>query len=228
MNTKTLIDKVLLYTDNTLASDAGTATRRVKILEWAQETWDETWHFTEWPFAYTSGTLTVPDGQSYVALPETFSTFGDRGTAYLSSDWGVPMTEVNPQQVQREQRSSGSTANPTIFCVYMADEGVQRFQVPKNSGALTVYIYYKKIPPTLVDVDHATNSMLQHIPAAYHYTVLLAGVKEKAARSKGDARAATEWAGQYQSGLARMVVKEIPNRYKSSVNRLGRAIAGMW
>jgi len=230
MNTKNLIDRLLLYTDNTLSTDAGTTVRRVKHLEWAQEVWDEVWHYAEWPFSYTTtgSPLTIPVSQGYVALPAGFSTFGDRGTAYLSTDYGTPMTEVSPQLIQRAQRSTGSTANPTEFCVYMADDGLQRFQVPTNSEALTVYIYYKKIPPTLVDIDHATTSMLQHIPAAYHYSVLLAGCKEKAARSKGDARASSEWAGVYQSALAKMVQKELSNRYKSSIHRLGRATVGMW
>ena len=226
MNTHELIDKILLYTDDTLATDAGTAVRRAKILEWAQETGDHFWNYQDFRWTMATSDITVPASQGYVALPTNFQKFGPLGTAYNETDYGIPMDEVNPQEIQRYQKSSSSHANPRIFSVFIADDGVQRFQTMINSSALTISIYYKTTPPILVDVDHATTSLLQYFPSGYHYSVLLAGCKERAARQKGDARAAGEWHAIYTQGLARAVANEQEDN-SSSIRRLGRTMAGM-
>jgi hypothetical protein len=226
VNTKELIDRILLYTDDTLATDAGTTVRRVKILEWAQETGDHFWNHQAFGWTMATSDLTIPAEQGYVALPTNFQEFSGKGTAYADGDWGVPMDKVNPQEIQRHQESSFSVSRPRIFSVYMADDGVQRFQTMKNANQMTVSIYYKTIGPTLVDIDHATNSKLQYFPAGYHYSVLLAGCKERAARQKGDARAASDWHGLYMQGLARAVANEQDDD-SSSIRRLGRAMVGM-
>lgn len=226
MNAKELIDKVLLYTDNTLASDAGTATRRIKYLEWAQEVFDQVWHERPWRWSMSSTALTVPAGQGYVALPADFHSVSPYGRAYNNADKGVPMDEVQPQLIQSALLRDSGVSRPSVFAIMRADDGVQRFYVQKNSPALVVTLWYKTSSPTLVDVAHATTSKLQYIPAGYHYTVILAGVKEKSARQKGDARAAADWHQIYVQGLARMVVNEVDRR--STVRRMGRAVVGMW
>jgi hypothetical protein len=226
VNTKELIDKILLYTDDTLATDAGTSKRRIKILEWAQEVGDHFWNHQDFGWTMATTSITVPAEQGYVALPANFQKFGPLGTAYNTADWGIPMDEANPQEIQRHRESSFSHARPRIFSVYIADDGVQRFQTMKNSNELTISIYYKTNPPVLVDVDHATTSLLQYYPAGYHYSVLLAGCKERAARQKGDARAQGEWHGIYMQGLARAIANEQEDN-SSSIRRLGRAMVGM-
>lgn len=67
-------------------------------------------------------------------------------------------------------------------------------------------------------------STLLYVPSTYHFTVLLPGVISKARRVKGDTR---DWLGDFNSGLAYMVNREIQRR--SAVKRLPKALPGrMW
>jgi len=214
MNAYEATSKILLYTDNTLATDAGTAKRRVKILEWMQEIFDEVWNWADWDWTYKAGSIIVPTA-GYVALPSDFVRFGSKGRAYDSN--GRPLDEVNPQQILEQHLSSGQVSTIREFAVYIADDGVMRLYTPKPGSALTLTIYYKFKPPTLVDINHATSSNLQHIPSEYHYSVILAGLKERAARSKGDARAGADWATLYRQGLSAMVKQAQPKRSTTQV-----------
>lgn len=221
MTSAALIDQLLNYFDQIAATDADNATRRLMALEWLQEVVDEFWHERPWRWAYATTTITVPDGQGYVALPTDFQEFGPYGGVWDSQ--GRNLLEVSPQAVE-DYRTAASTgiAFPGGFAPLMADNGVQRFQIPLNSGAQVFTIWYKKIPPTCADSTAANTNGLNYIPAQYHYSVILAGVKTKAARSKADART-QEWESIYERGFKRAIVNERGRR--SSTRRMPRAVS---
>lgn len=71
---------------------------------------------------------------------------------------------------------------------------------------------------------YVEQSPLVQIPDQYHHTVLLASCMSKAKRSKGDTR---DWAKDYQTGLADMIINERPRR--STIQRVPiGASPGMW
>jgi hypothetical protein len=221
MTSAAMIDQLLNYFDQISATDADNATRRVMVLEWLQEVVDEFCHERPWRWLYTTTTVTVPDGQGYIALPSDFQEFGPYGGVYDSQ--GRNLLELSPQAIQ-DYRTSVSTgiAFPGGFAVFMADNGVQRFQIPENSGAQTFTIWYKKTPPTCADSTNANTNGLNYIPTQYHYSVILAGLKAKAARSKADARA-PELEMMFQRGKDRAAVLERGRR--SSTRRMPRAVS---
>lgn len=221
MTSAGLIDQILNYFDQISATDADNATRRIMVLEWLQEVVDQFWHERPWRWAYATTTVTVPDGQGYVALPSDFQEFGPYGGVYDSQ--GRNLLEVNPQSIQDYRTAASSPiAFPGGFGVFMADNGVQRFQIPENSGDQTFTIWYKKTPPTCLDSTNASTNGMNYIPSQYHYSVILAGVKAKAARSKADQRTG-EWEALFQRGLNRAIVNERGRR--SSTRRMPRAVS---
>lgn len=75
----------------------------------------------------------------------------------------------------------------------------------------------------LVFTTLTASNVLNQIPSQYHHTVLLPGVISRTRRSKGDTR---NWEKDYREGLAKMIAQE--RQRKSTLQRMPRAISGMW
>jgi hypothetical protein len=223
METNDLIDRIVNYYENTSVTDAYNDRRRKRILEWTQEVVDDFWHYRPWSWRMATTTVTVSANATSAALPADFGEISPRGGVYDSS--GNRLEEVSAKQIQ-DAIAETVVGVPRIFAIFTATAGVRNIMVPKvgsSSAALT--IYYAKIPPTLADLTGATNN-LDDIPPDYHFSVILPGVKAKAARSHGDARA-NELEGIYQRGLNRASTEEKGRR--SSTRRLPRAVSErMW
>jgi hypothetical protein len=228
MDTDTLIDRIQDYTDDVASTDGDNAAYRLRVLQWTQQVYEYVWNYRSWKFKVKTDTVTISADASSAALPADFQEFGIHGGVYVQDSSGIPqqpkLEEAAPQIIQMAQSRSGTTGSPGAFSIYLAIDGRYYIQVPKLSGAKTFTLYYSPVAPTLVDSN--VNSKLESIPAGYHFTVLLAGVQEKAARDKGDMRAASEWATIYRDGLKRMVERETSGR--SSVQRMPRSSIGMW
>lgn len=239
MNTSSLIDTVLSYTDNVDSNDADYTSRRTRLLEYAQEVVDEVWNSAEFVFKLKGPTtITVPawttGSPSRYQLPTDFATFGKIGKVF-NADVGEPLDEVAATQFIMNY-FPGSTltysplSRPREFAVMGDDAGNIANATPKPywlylpnlTAAVNLVYFYQVIPPTLVDATGDTG-LLYKIPAQYHRTVILPGVVAKTGKSKGDGR---DWESEYRRGLSMMQKAETPRR--SSTQRLPKAISGMW
>ena len=222
-NTKTLIDAVLLRTENQSSTDAANSPRRTRILEWTQQVFDEVWNHRPWAWTHSSTTLTISGGSSSAALPSDFQEIGPEGGAWQSSGITNPfrLEEVSPQQIIELQQGSQSFAIHSKFAVFGVNDtiGTQLFQTAKCSGSINFNVNYKIQAPTLADLD-STSSNLQYIPASYHYSVLLPGVQALSARSKGHKQLQSDYFAAYSRGLSSMRARE--DRRRSGVQRFGR------
>lgn len=228
-NTKTLIDAVLLRTENQTSTDAANSPRRTRILEWSQQAVDELWNLRPWAWTMATTTVTVSSGADTAALPTNFQEFGPEGGAWQTTNNSNPrrLEEVNPQVVEELQNGSQSLSQHSVFAVFGTDdtEATQLFQVGKCSGAITFSLLYKKLAPTLADADDNTSN-LQQVPASYHYAVILPAVQALSARSKGHAQLEQSYTAMKNRGVQDMISRE--QRRRSSVQRFGRPHRRGW
>jgi hypothetical protein len=226
-NTNTLIDTVLLRTENQSSTDAANSPRRTRILEWAQQAVDELWNLRPWAWTLSSTSLTVT--ASSASLPSDFQEIGPEGGAWQTSGVSNPhrLEEVSPQVVEELQNSSQSISLHRVFAVYGVADTVatQLFQVAPCSGSTTFGVTYKTLAPTLSDVD-STSSGLQYIPASYHYSVILPAVQAFSARSKGHARQEQSYTAAKNRGVQDMISRE--QRRRSTTQRFGRPLRRGW
>lgn len=209
MNVTEIIDEVLQRTDNIRGAPADYADRRTRLLVYLREVQDELWWLRDWPWRMKRSTVTFPANVGYVTVPADFHDWGHDGTLYgVDHD---PL-DVVPERVILDMRERGfTTATPDRYAIFgMDDSGMaptyrKLIQIPTNTIALTLGIWYMSTPPTL---DEAANvEAINRIPAQYHRRVVVPGVRYKAERSKSDARAEMT-KGEYEEGKASMLQKE--------------------
>ena len=226
-NTKTLIDAILLRTENQSSTDAANSPRRTRILEWSQQAVDELWNLRPWAWTLNTTTLTVSSGASSTTLPSDFQEFGPEGGVWQTTNNSNPrrLDEVNPQVVEELQNSSQSYSQHRVFAVYDVNDDVatQLFQVAKCSGAISFAAVYKTQAPTLVDANDTT-SLLQKVPASYHHAVILPAVQALSMRSKGYDD--SQYTAMKNRGIQDMISRE--QRRRSSVQRFGRPHRRGW
>lgn len=213
MNTKTLIDAVLNYTDNIGATDADNATRRARMLQYAQEVFDYVWLYADWHWAYRTTTGGSVGSDGIMAAPTGFSRFGGKGGLYRSTD-GRQCDEEFDMANFLHRYNNSHRDNLEKFCRWGQNSttGAQQFRFYATSGTITSL--YLTQPPTLVDVDNETTSNLFFIPPSYHSTVLLPGVISKTRVSKGDMR---DFEKDFIRGLGLMHAKEVANQTGAQV-----------
>jgi len=228
MDTQELINRIQDYVDDVDSTDGDNTAYRLRVLQWAQQSFEYLWNYRSWRFKIKNSTVTISASGTSAALPSDFQEFGIHGGVYRQNANGqaeLPkLEEVAPQEIQTGQATTGTTSKPTKYAVFQASSGLYNIQTAPLTSAITFDLWYVPVAPTLVDSD--TNSKLEDIPVGYHFSVVLAAVMEKAARDKGDARAATEWATTYRDGLKRMVERETTGA--ASPQRMPRASIGMW
>lgn len=223
MNTKTLIDAVLNYTDNIGATDADNTLRRARMLQYAQEVVEYVWGYADWPWAYrtSSGISVGSDGT--MSLPTDFARFGFKGGLYRASDSRRCDERYDLAQFLH-QYNSGIRNYLEDFVRLSQDTttftGRQKVKFLATSGSIDCL--YLPVAPTLVDTDHATNSLLQYIPSQWHNLVILPGVVTKTRTSKGDVR---DFEKDFVRGLGMMHAKELAGQTAAQILPMTR---GMW
>lgn len=221
MDTSTLISTVNTVYDNISSVDADNADRRVRILQFAQEVFDTVYYYREWPWRYTSATITLPAAAVKVKLPANYHELGVQGYLSRTSD-GVKLEEVSALDVLAAQDTGAQ--NPGIFTILTQDstDGLPYIQFGGTVAANTDFtLFYLQTSPALVDTT-GTASKLQFIPVAYHNTVVMPGVVARIKQTEGDQR---NWEERFQRGLSKMVQDERP--FKSAVRRVPYAV-NMW
>lgn len=221
MTTAALIDLVLNYTDNVTATDGDNTVRRTRVLQWCQEVFDLVYAHKAWPFRYITGDVTTVNG--LIVVPADFHDFGDEGGVF--NPLGERMMQVNPKTIHRMREAGEVDPNPSLFALYGFDASTARpnINIVNTTSSVVLTLWYLKVAPTLADSTTPGTSNLFYIPAAYHNSVLLAGVVARTRRAKGDTR---NWQADFERGLAEMVKNERPRQ--TGIQRLPKAINGMW
>lgn len=219
MNVTEIIDQVMGRDDNISEADADNLTRRQRLLEYLREVEAEIWWRRDWTWKKKRGTVTVPAGQGYVALPADFASIGQYGGVFhpaSGSGDGRKLEQV-PESVIMEARESGQPGDvPQYFALFGQDPTtyLQYIQIPVNAGAVDLVLWYQPNPPT---IDEAANvNAVKAIPEKYHQLVVIPGLRSKARESKGDAMWQHAMA-EYQNGLKFMQEEE--NRFQGEQNR---------
>lgn len=225
MTASALIDLIIAYTDNVSATDADNATRRLRLLQYAQEVFENVWNYREWRFKLTSANVTVLAGGQNVVVPANFLDFGEQGGVYDSI--GRKLVEKTPQQILEWRElgiGAGSPSYTWAIFDYDATTGQALFQIQTPVTSNTTFkLWYNRLAPTLGDSTTPSISNLHFIPAQYHNSVLLNGVAAKARKIKGDTR---DWENAYQRGLVDMVVRE--RSHKTALQQMPRSVIRSW
>jgi hypothetical protein len=224
MNVTELIDQILSHTDNIGASDSENADRRIRILEYVVETFNEVWFRRDWPFTRKSGggTVTVPALQGWGPVPADYSKLGDYGGLYHSLSNGGGKLEWRPEhEINIIRQRDAKQDLPWVFSIFGVDETGptptfrELVQIPISSRELIFTIQYHVLPPTLDEAANVEN--LRRIPERYHQTVLVPGVRYLARRSKGDNRAQEDEA-KFEKGIDWM--KAESRRFQGTMRQL--------
>lgn len=226
---KGIIDIILKYEDSLSSVDADNTVRRGRIRQAAQETVEDVWNASDFPFKYvfSSGTIAI-DSDGIGGLPTDFADTGMQGGVYLVSN-GRALIEVPPQVVHSMKESTNRSGSMYVYAIFGATAGIKLLIVPPQLANTTLHIWYQTLPPTILDADDVTvmdvttYSGTERIPSQYHNTVLIPGIRARLKKSKGDSR---DFQSEYKRGLAYMIARERPRR--SSVQRLPYALGGAW
>ena len=229
MTTSGLIDVVLNVTDNVSSTDADNATRRLRILQYAQEVCNEVRAMQDWSFKYVIASLTGTAGNNFIDIPSAtavIESLGDHGNLYRDT---TKMHEVALGHLFKA-RQTGLATYPasdifswgsTNAASTDADDTEFRIFLAVTLSANTTYsLYAVAAPPTLVDITDATNKLPLAIPSAFHNTVVLPGVIAKVKREKGEQ--GNYW-DVYQKGIADMASRL--RQRKTVANRMPRAVS---
>lgn len=213
-----LINEAIAYYDNTLATDATNAQRRLRVLHSAQLVLEEVYNFKAWPFKYKVGTVVTTAGAG--ALPADYGRLGPEGSVVDSAK--AVWTETTLQEIYALR---AGTDQPLIkvFAIGLgstASTNYNQLVVPDTVASYTFQVGYDRLAPTLTDA--ATEITV--IPKQYHRTVLLAGTVARMQTLKSDVR--QFWLGQYAMGLGRMQANEMP--MQSRVQQLPLFQRGQW
>jgi len=219
VNVTEIVDQVMARDDNISASAADNTNRRTRLTEYLREVEAEVWWRRDWTWKKKRDTVTVPDGVGFTTVPADFASIGNYGGVYLPTASGGdgPKLELEDESVIMSLREgSYSTGTPGVYALFGQDATtfLQLIQIPTNSGAVTLIMWYQPNPP---DIDETTNvNAIKAIPEKYHQLVLVPGLRMKAREAKGDSR----WQyslGEYQNGLKFMQEEE--NRFQGQTRQ---------
>jgi hypothetical protein len=227
-----LITEAISYYDNTLATDATNANRRLRILHNAQMVLDEIYNLREWPFKHHKVDLLVANGEA--ALPSypdgaptpppvvdgiSFGRLGREG-AVFDATTGQFWTETTLQEVMALRASHNTEKRLFAIGSFSGPVGMKLLIPYTAVVGPTLTVLFDAAPVPLA--DSATEIVA--IPYQYHRTVLLAGTIVRMQTSKSDVR--DFWQNQYALGLARMVANEMA--LQSRVKQLPLSQRGQW
>lgn len=248
-----LVSEAISYYDNTLATDATNANRRLRVLHAAQMVLDEVYNHKAWPFKHHRLSVTTSAGVAYLpnfptgapAAPDPLppNWFAPDGISYgrlgpegaVVEVTGQHWTETTLQEITALRSAGNSLMKVFAIGSYTGPQGsVTTWSEATESweGGL-----YQLVIPNQNDAvsfyvyyDSApkllsdTANEIVAIPGQYHRTVLLAGTIVRMQTAKSDVR--IYWEKQYQQGLARMSANEMP--LQSRTHQLPLFQRGQW
>jgi hypothetical protein len=208
MTVTEFLNQIEGHVDGVAPGDGDRTDSRAKYLEFLIEVYFEVYNSRQWWFSVASvpETITVPSDDNFAALPEDFIEVA--GGVFLTST-GTPLDYVTMEQLLLRRELPGAEGeSPSVYSIFGKDDEdfCPLIQLPRLSASTSIRVHYKVAPPDL-DETEDNNGNLAIIPARYHQTVLIPGVRALVEDSKGGS-GYQRYFDQYQRGLARMIERE--------------------
>lgn len=181
-----MVDQVLSDVMNISASDADNTATRLRVVRGVNEVGGYVFGFRDWPFRRATSSVTVSAGVGYASLPATFLRVGTYGGVFLVST-GAQLEPVTEQELLGIRAMPGSSTDaPAVYSIFGIDGTtfLKRIQIPTNVGAVVLSVSHETQLGTL---DEATGD-IEVIPAEWHQTVLMPGLRAMFRQQVGDGR----------------------------------------
>lgn len=146
MNTVGLIDDTIRFALSIEDADGDTVRRRARILQFAQEIWDDVWLHFPWTWKKTSASVSISSGVG--SLPADFGEIGRDGAVYSGTNELLPVPD---QQIHEYVQWGGGREEYTYTVRGMAASGALQIRVA-TTAAQTLTVYYERRPPELQDI----------------------------------------------------------------------------
>ncbi len=211
MNVTEAIDQLAKFTDNLPVIDTNNDLRRTRILYALIEVCKDI-RERDFAFVIKNATLTIAASGSSVSLPSDCVSLTSPGCGVFFTTTGEELTYLDPVEVERLQKQPNFvTDSPEVYSVFDMDtSGNQKLQVPVAGSGYTLQAFYEQDVPTL-DESGNVDKLKLAVPARWHQSVVIPGVRAKLKRQRG----AADWkdeAAEYEAGLRTMRRKEKPGR----------------
>lgn len=209
MTVTEFIDEIVQFEDNVAPTDASNTENRARILAVLQRRFNALWFRRPWAWTIATDSVSLSGVSGQVEqMPSDFHSVPVNGGVYLDRT-GERLKEVSAQDVQLLQMDPGYRPfEPEVFSVFMKEtNGIKTIQGPICTQDTPLTVFYKKVPPTLVDGAGTTDDVLNVLPVEYHETVLIPDVMAWVARSKGSSNW-REYQQTAQEALAQMMRDE--------------------
>lgn len=205
MDVDVFIDQIVGHVDNLSTTDGDIADLRAEILENLIEVVSYVQGRRPLEARRTTATITTASGVG--ELGAGFEQFGVGGGVWLSSN-GQPLDYVEPNVIIQQRLQGRLTDAPTEYSMFGINTSDFVHQIQVASGTVSLFVSYIQGLPTL---DETTNTaQLNVIPARWHQSVLIPGVRAMRQFDKGDGRAAPHFSEDpgFKAGLKQMLIAE--------------------
>jgi len=223
MTVTQFVDQQIKRTDNVNVNDPDNAERRNRVVEYLVEVFTDVWFRRHWWFRFTrQAGFSVPTTGTAV-LPANFRQMGPYGGLYLQTT-GNRLDAISQQELEEiRERPGFTTSTPEIYSIFGQDAATSAplIQTPKSPVAVLYDLSYELQVPALDEGANVNNLVI--VPADYHQSVLIPGVRAAMLFSRGDARTDKQMA-LYEAGLARMCGQE--RQMQESTQRLPSFFGG--
>jgi hypothetical protein len=148
-----LITRVMAFGDNVDPTDADYRPRRRRVLQWAQDGWDQAWNAYNFSWKLVrplTPNLIVPVGSYEAPLPDDFGNMPPSGGIF---DAPKRLIDVDPQVIADIQQGELSLNGASIaWAIHGWSPTLLKRVVQFNAkGPMNLYMYYNRKPPQLAD-----------------------------------------------------------------------------
>jgi hypothetical protein len=214
--TEDLINDIQDDHEGTSKTLGNSAAQRLRITRAAQRAADFIWNFRDWPWAYTSGTVSVAATED-IAMPATVGPLGKDGGIWISDSNNPrpPLQWIPYHRFRDLALSRGRTAEPRVYAEAgqgASDEKRWVLLYPFNDATRTFAYSARLLPPTLVDESSPSSDKLFLIPLPWRRTVVYEWTVYYLMKEAGNIQSRSEQLQLAQEALSEMVREERTGR----------------
>jgi hypothetical protein len=217
------VDATIKYVDKlpTGYSDANNALRVAFYSQILQEMVVDFCMREDWPWALSTATVTAGDSSTgRASLPADFLEI-TKSCCLLDPATGTVFRGVDVQILNRESSISRLGRSPVYGIGHFDSTDGRLLCTPRDWDGTALSITYKRQPPNVdLSPSGGATDALSEIPAVYHYTVFLPGLRYRGFEDLGRDQA-VPWKAAYEFGLHQASQTERIGGQKDTVQRLG-------
>lgn len=205
MNVTTLIDQIVGHVDNLPTTDTDLADLRLEILENLIEVVSFVQGRRPLKARFTTQTVITSSGSA--SLGADFEHIPAFGGVFLSSN-GQRLTYVDPSVIIQKRAQGVLSDSPTEYSLFGFHATDFQHLIQVAGGTVSLLVGYIQGLPTLNEATEVEN--LNVIPARWHQSVLVPGVRAMREYDKGDGRATQHFSLDpgFAAGLRQMLNAE--------------------